>query len=87
MTRHYNVRMSHRLTDGSAVTMLGMAKKKSQGRARQRGDTVPFTLELDPELDRALEACRDRDMRTKKAIVTIALQEYLAGQGLWPANK
>jgi hypothetical protein len=66
--------------------MIVMAKKKPimKGRSRERGDTVTFTFEMTPELDRAFEALAKRDMRTKKAVLTMALQGVLKSQGLWP---
>ena len=65
--------------------MLGMAKKKGpKGRARQRGDRVSFMFEMTPEVHAALEACARKDLRTKRAVVTLALLSYLGQQGLWP---
>jgi predicted transcriptional regulator len=64
--------------------MQTMAKKKGpKGRARDRGDLVPLTFEVSPELHAALEACAQRDYRTKRAVATLALEKYLAEQGLW----
>jgi hypothetical protein len=58
-------------------------KKPARGRSRERGDSVPFMFELSPDLNAALEACAERDLRTKRAVVTLALQDYLQRQGLW----
>jgi hypothetical protein len=66
-----------------------MAQRRSRrpkGRARERGETHTFTLELDPRLDAALEECAYRERRTKKAVTTLALEAYI-GQthpDLWP---
>ncbi len=66
--------------------MQGVAKapKKKPERARDRGVIRPVTVEIAPELDEALEACARRDRRTKKAVLTIAIEEYLSRQGMWP---
>jgi len=72
--------------------MLVMAKerhKRSQqpkGRARDRGAAVPFTLDLDPALDEVLDACAGQERRTKRAIVTLALERYFTERGLWPPD-
>jgi hypothetical protein len=57
-----------------------------RGRARDRGETRPFTVELTPPLDDALEARAAKDMRTKKAVLVLALQEYLQRLGDWPPH-
>ena len=73
--------------------MLTMSKdrkpKPGQGdtrksRARDEGKVVPYTVELTPDHAQALEACRIQERRTKKAVVLLALEEYLAKAGLWP---
>ena len=67
-----------------------MAKKRQNigktpaGRARERGETIPVTLEFRPELDAALERCMNAERRTKKAIVELALEAYLAERKFWP---
>jgi predicted transcriptional regulator len=61
-----------------------MSKKKAGGRARDRGEVVLLTVELDPALDAALETFRQRELRTKKSVISLALQEYLASRGAWP---
>jgi hypothetical protein len=67
--------------------MQSMAKKKGpKGRARDRGTLVPVMFEIPPELHAALEACAERDFRTKRAVCTLALQDYLQRQGLWPPS-
>lgn len=63
-----------------------MAKKKTPGRARERGETVAFTVDLPAGLDEALEACADAEDRTKRATVIRALKAYLAQQGFWVAS-
>jgi phage terminase large subunit-like protein len=74
--------------------MAIMAKKKTsraqpetKGRARERGDTVTFTFEMDPPLDAAFEAAAIQERRTKKAVLTMALEKYLKELGLWPPVK
>ena len=65
--------------------MLGMAKKrKPTGRARQSGKTRLVTFEFPAALDEALERHARSDYRSKKAIVVLALQEYLARHAAWP---
>jgi hypothetical protein len=64
--------------------MACMTKRKPRGRARERGETRPFTFEMDLPLDNALEACARQERRTKKAVLTFALEQYLAEQGFWP---
>jgi predicted transcriptional regulator len=63
-----------------------MAKKKKQpkGRARERGDSITFTFEMSPALNEAVGECAEKDMRTKRAVIVLALQDYLQRQGLWP---
>jgi hypothetical protein len=65
-----------------------MAKKpKKTGRARDRGDTRLVTIELDAALDDAIEAFRQQDRRTKKTVITMALEEFLTKHGVWPPPK
>jgi predicted transcriptional regulator len=66
-----------------------MAKKKPDrtGRARERGETVPFMFEMAPELAEALDECARSELRTKKAIITLALYDYLKARGLWPVRE
>jgi hypothetical protein len=65
--------------------MLGMAKKKTNGgRAREHGKVRFVGAEIDPRLDDAIEECVSQERRTKKAIITLALEEYLAKHDLWP---
>lgn len=62
--------------------MLTMTKKRK--RARDRGEVIPLLVELDPELHEALLAQAKKDLRTRKAVTVLALQEYLTRQGTWP---
>lgn len=64
--------------------MSVMSKKKTTGRARDKGETKPFTLELPVALDEALERFAAADRRTKKAITIIALESLLKENGFWP---
>lgn len=77
--------MSHVLIDALTTVEDDVAKKKPQkppkGRARERGDTVTFTFEMTPAVNAALEACARAEDRTKKAILTRALQQYLTAAG------
>jgi predicted transcriptional regulator len=68
---------------------ITMARKKPDrtGRARERGETVPFMFEMAPELAEALDECARAEMRTKRAVLTLALYDYLAARGLWPARE
>jgi hypothetical protein len=59
-------------------------EQKPTGRARELGKTRLVTIEIDVLLDDALEAFRQADRRTKKAVVTMALEEFLAKHGHWP---
>jgi len=62
--------------------MLSMAKKrqrrKPQGRSRETGKTRSFNFEIEPGLDDALTEAAEREKRTKRAILTLALERYLA---------
>jgi hypothetical protein len=65
--------------------MLAMAKKKTNGgRAREQGKVRFVGAEVDPRLDDAIEECALKERRSKKAIITLALEEYLAKHDLWP---
>jgi hypothetical protein len=59
-------------------------EERPQGRARETGKTRLVTVELDVRLDDALEAFRQKDRRTKKAVIEMALEEYLAARKAWP---
>jgi hypothetical protein len=67
-----------------AMTRQHKTGPTRRGRARDRGTTVPVTVELDTALDAALEAVRLKDRRTKRAVITIAIEEYLTRNGAWP---
>ncbi len=62
--------------------------KTAQGRARELGGVVALNAEIDPRLDEAIEAFRIRDRRTKKAVITMALEEFLERHApdLWPGT-
>jgi hypothetical protein len=69
--------------------MLAVAKKpkkpvRGQGRARATGKTRLVTVELTVALDDALEAFRQADKRTKKAVIEMALEKLLSDAGYWP---
>jgi len=67
-------------------TMTRKPKKsrpEAQGRARDRGDTRLVTFELNAALDQALEEQSKRERRSKKAVLTLALEVYLARKGAW----
>ena len=76
--------------------MLGMATKgtgagnkpgksdETHGRARERGVTRLVTVELEVALDDALELARHAERRTRKAVITLAIEEYLKKSGFWP---
>jgi predicted DNA-binding protein len=55
--------------------------RQAKGRARETGKTHVFMFELEPELDAALNAAAERERRTKRAILTIALERYLKESG------
>jgi hypothetical protein len=59
-------------------------RRSRSGRAREKGQAVPFTVELTPQHASALDACVAAERRTKKAIVLLALEQYFAAAGLWP---
>jgi predicted transcriptional regulator len=42
------------------------------------------TFECDVALDDALQEFCRKDRRTKKAVITLALEQYLAQHGHWP---
>lgn len=54
---------------------------KGRGRSREVGDTVTFTFEMTPDLSEDLDRCADAEDRTKKAIITRALEAYLTAAG------
>jgi len=68
--------------------MLVMGRKKKsevpQGRARDRGEVIPTTFEFPPDLDQAIDRCAGKERRSRKAVVVLAIEEYLSKQGLWP---
>jgi hypothetical protein len=77
--------MDNRLADADCGTLASMAsKKKPRGRSRERGRSVVFGFEMEPELDAALERFAKVDRRTKKTIVTMALEQFLERAGHWP---
>jgi hypothetical protein len=41
---------------------------------------------VDPRLDDAIEEYMIRDRRSKRMVITIALEDFLAQKGLWPPN-
>lgn len=64
------------------VTIVGMAKTRRKrpqvhGRARQTGKTRLINFEIDVQLDESLAAAAEREKRTKRAILTLALERYL----------
>jgi hypothetical protein len=75
-------------TQKETDTMLGMADRKKNrnkgGRARQRGEVRLINAEVDPRLDDAVEEFMIRDRRSKKVVITMALEEFLQKHGLWP---
>jgi len=58
--------------------------KTATTRARDTGAVRLIGAEVDPALDDALERCAGLERRSKKAVITLALEEYLAKAGLWP---
>jgi hypothetical protein len=58
--------------------------RRGRKRARDRGEVRPFTVELEAALGEALKACAERDRRTKKAVLVLALEKYLTEGGYWP---
>jgi hypothetical protein len=68
--------------------MLDMVERKKNprktGRARDRGEVRLVTIELDPRLDDAVEEFMVKDRRSKKVVITMALEEFLESKGLWP---
>jgi hypothetical protein len=58
--------------------------REKGGRARERGQTHVITTELPAGLDGQLEACCQKERRTKTAVVTLALEDYLTRAGFWP---
>jgi hypothetical protein len=54
------------------------AKKTTLRRARDRGEVKVFTAEISQALFDALEACRKRERRTRRALLELALEAYLS---------
>lgn len=52
-------------------------KAELSGRARDAGKTRLVGVELSMELVEALESVARRDRRTKRAVVELALEEYM----------
>ena len=84
--------MVNGLVDEKKSTIFRMTQKRPRGRpkgipkgrSRETGGTVAFTLELSVPLKDTMSALAKRDRRTLRAIMEIALEEYLKSQGLWP---
>jgi hypothetical protein len=58
--------------------------RKPVGRARSRGEVRLLTLEVDPRLAEALENFAAQDRRSKRTVLTMALEEFLTQKGFWP---
>lgn len=68
--------------------MVAMAKRKNNtGRARDEGEVKFVGAELEPALISAIEKCMEKERRTKRAVITLALEEYLTRAGLWPPKR
>lgn len=84
--------MVNGLIERRPVTLVSMKEKrgrgrppgKGKGRSRDAGDTVAFTLELAIPLKDALDGLSKKDRRSRRAIMEIALEEYLTKHGFWP---
>jgi hypothetical protein len=59
-------------------------KKKAPGRARSVGGVVPFLVELDPAMARAIDDCRAKLRWTRRAFAEAAFEALLKAQGSWP---
>lgn len=67
--------------------MLGMATRKDKGRKTPRkGEAVNFWLDdaLAAALNSYLDSVKPRS--SKKAVLELALEEYLTKQGHWPPS-
>lgn len=62
------------------VTIRRMGKKRKGDRHKKRA----YTVRLEDRLMRQLKSLADRNRRTTTMEVTIALEEYLGKNGLWP---
>jgi hypothetical protein len=65
---------------------MSAIETKKRGRARERGLTRPFMLDLPVPLDERLEDQARLDRRTKRAIVILALEAYLETRAI-PQNR
>lgn len=91
----YYVFMVNGLMGAKSCTIVRMTQKRkrgrpagnAKGRSRETGNTVAFTLELALPLKGAMSELSKRDRRTLRAIMEIALEEYLTRQGLWPPGE
>jgi predicted transcriptional regulator len=62
-------------------------QKPEEKRAKPNRQGKPLNVWLDDDLRNALDEMVKRSRRSITAEVSIALEEYLAKQGLWPAGE
>lgn len=67
-----------------------MAKRKSSSKretkrpALKEGRVRPFSMEMDTPLYELLDKFSKEDRREKRTVVTMALEKFFEGKGLWP---
>jgi hypothetical protein len=64
-----------------------MAKKKRYQRKRDAGEVVLVAFEIAADVAAALERAAAAERRTKRAVLSAALEEYLQRAGLWPTRE
>ncbi len=57
------------------------------GRARDRGEVRTLSIEIAPLLDDLIERCRQKERRTKRAFIELAVEEYLLKRGYLPPEE
>ncbi len=62
----------------------GKSEQPKRVRKRDTGEVVPLNIEITPEKNAAIEACRAKLRWTKKVLVDAALDEFLEKHGFWP---
>ena len=65
---------------------MAKSESKGEGRARESGETKPFTVELATPIYEALQKASESERRTKRVIVETALEAYFKSTGV-PVKK
>ena len=68
-------------------TPSGKPSRSKGGRARDKDEVRPVTVELPIPLDNAVEKYRQSVKRTKRSVIELALEALLTKEGFWPPAK